>query len=186
MIKTLIIPYLLVGGIISILQVLINDTTVHYELLKLVLVMLKFNGQTISIGPLWFLTALFLGKLWILFTYKSRYFYTSIIIGALLSLLFTKFTHIVIPFTIQQALSCAPFLCIGMKLREYKAFDFEINTQLLIILAISLGIFSPMVSIAMFSNSLTAFNYITATTLSSILVYSIHCCPVKVPDSNEI
>ena len=97
--------------------------------------------------------------------------YAFLISGALVSILFTKFTGIVIPFTIQQALSCAPFLLIGMRLKLNNVFDYCINNQLLFFTSLSCAIFSPTVNVAMRVNSLTPFSYLTSSIISIILIF---------------
>lgn len=150
---------------------MINDTSFWFELQKLLLVMWKFNGEPFSMGPIWFLPALFLGKLWLLVASRSKYMITIVVLGALLSLLFTRFTNIVLPFTIQQALTCAPFLLMGMKIREYKIFEKKFDIQILVSVGIACAVFAPLVRVAMFSNILTTFNYFSSAIISILLIF---------------
>lgn len=83
------------------------------------------------------------------------------------------FTKTVLPFTFQQALTCAPFLLIGIKFREFKIFEQDINKQLLVLIGISCAVFSPLMSVAMRVNSLTTFSYFSASLISCLLIYTL-------------
>lgn len=86
LLRNLIIPYFATGLFIRICTLIIdyyNGNALDYkDLLSLPLVLWKWDNEVVSVGAIWFLFVLFLGKIYISFCYRSKFFITIISIGA--------------------------------------------------------------------------------------------------------
>jgi fucose 4-O-acetylase-like acetyltransferase len=171
MVRSILIPYFIVGIGLWLTKSLIDGN--FKELLRVPLVVYKWNSDVISVGAIWFLPVIFLGKLWLLLVLRYKYRYTLLLGCACISLLFTKQTNIVIPFGIQQAIICAPFLMIGHEMKSLRIFDRSYSKDFIISIGIVCLFFANTVSVAMRVNSMSVFNYLTASIISFLIIYSL-------------
>lgn len=174
--RSLIVPYIVVALFIRIYQVILNayinaPVVDLQDILSVPLVMWRIGDTVVSAGAIWFLVALFGGKIYLLWALKQRYPYAIVAFGAFVSLMITSVTHIVVPCCIQHMLTCAPFLLIGSYLRKYKIFDKKIDTITLLALAIPILCYATSIKMGMRMNSMSYFAYATATIISIVFIY---------------
>lgn len=185
LLRNLIIPYFATGLFIRICTLIIdyyNGNALDYkDLLSLPLVLWKWDNEVVSVGAIWFLFVLFLGKIYISFCYRSKFFITIISIGAFLSLLVTKQTQIVFPFGIQQMLSSVPFLYIGYLIKQKNMLDCKLSFVSLFSILIPLLFYSRSNAVAMRINS---FPY-TAYIFSSVISYLIMVLFKKIDEKTD-
>lgn len=133
--STLIIPYLIVGGIMRVYAMTENTLNGQpfswIDLLSLPFVLWKWKGDVVSAGAIWFLPVLFLSKLYLLQLLRYKNYRFILILGALLSIWFVKKTGIIIPLCILQGLVCAVFVYVGSILHKYNLFSFKLSWLLL-------------------------------------------------------
>lgn len=134
--STLIIPYLIVGGIMRVYAMTentLNGQPFSYDdLLSLPFVLWKWKGDVVSAGAIWFLPVLFLSKLYLLQLLRYKNYLFILILGALLSIWFVKKTGIIIPLGILQGLVCAVFVYVGSIWHKYYFFSFKLSWLLLV------------------------------------------------------
>ncbi len=171
MFRSIIIPYIVVAIIISGYESIIKNSLA--PLLTVPFVICRFNGNLVSVGAIWFLPALFVGKLWAIWTFSKAKGYYYLILGALTAIIFTKTTKIILPFAIEQALIAAPFILIGNKLREWNVFNRFVRRDLFYSSSIAFICFAPLMSVGMRVISITPFSYISATLLTIIAVFAL-------------
>lgn len=166
-----IIPYFVVAIIISSYECIINNS--FMQLLTVPLVIWRFHGNLVSVGAIWFLPALFIGKIWAIWTSNKVNGYYYLLLGALTAIIFTKVTKIILPFAIEQALIAAPFILIGSKLREWSIFNRVIRQDIIFSISLALLCFAPSMSVGMRVISITPYNYVSATLLTIIIVITL-------------
>ena len=54
---------------------------------------------------------------------KKKYGIEILLLGAFSSVMITRATGLILPFGVQNALSCAPFVYIGVLLNKYSIFN---------------------------------------------------------------
>ena len=171
MVRSILIPYFIIGIGLWLTKSFINGN--FKDILRVPLVVYKWNSDVISVGAIWFLPVIFLGKLWLLFTLRYKYKYTLLLGCACISLLFTKLTNIVIPFGIQQAIVCAPYLMIGHEMKFLRVFDRSYRKDFIISIGIVCLFYANTVNVAMRVNSMSVFNYLSASLISFFIIYSL-------------
>ena len=177
MFSSLIIPYLVVGCILRIGKMIINyinDITFDIEdLFSIIGVCWKFNGNIVSVGAIWFLVVLFLSKLFLLIALKYKNGVACLIVIATLSIIFTKYFHIVFPFGIQQACVCSLFVYIGYWFKKLELLKRTTPKMLIVALFVSVLPFTAKFWIATRVNDYPfgIFNIITSSVVSVLLIY---------------
>lgn len=121
-IRSLIVPYIVVGGAIMMYKVAysyyFNCEFEWKQILSFLLVEYKFKEIDLCGGAIWFLVVLFFSKFYLRTLIKMRCSIFFLIAGSLVSIVFSKYTHVVLPFGISQTLVCSMFVFVGYKLKE--------------------------------------------------------------------
>ena len=127
MFQTLIIPYLVVGGIMRIINITknyLNEQPFDLEdLLSLFGVCWQVGDRIVSVGAIWFLIVLFLAKIFLQIFLNYKYGLVYILIISTISICITRYFHFILPFGIQQACVCTLFLYVGFLCKQYKLFE---------------------------------------------------------------
>lgn len=130
-----------------------NQSFDYIDFLSLFGVCWKLDGTIVSSGAIWFLMVLFWTKVFLQIALKYRYGIACLVIMAFISILASRFLHIILPFGVQQALPCSLFLYVGYLCNQYKTFDIHMSKVLLLSLILAVLPFLRELSVATRSNS---------------------------------
>lgn len=176
--RSLLMPYFVIAAFIRFIQFFSNhfnglpiDVT---DIITLPLVAWKLNGPMESSGAIWFLVALFNAKLMMRYLHNKRCGVAILMFLASLSICFSLFTGIVLPFCVQQGLMGSIFLYIGYQLKKNAVFDI-VELQPWSVLLTSLfvvAIWGSKVGVAMRANGygLGLFNILTSSVISILVI----------------
>ena len=186
MVPMLIVPYLAVGGVIRVSNIIRNAKCGipfdYVDLLSLFGVCWKLDGEMVSAGAIWFLVVLYWSKLYFQVVINSKFGMSCMFVLATLSIGITKLLHIVIPFGIQQALVCTLFLYMGYLCRQKNLFDVKMSNFVLIALVVSVTPFLSKLGIGTRANNYTLG--IVSVLISSFLVWIVVLAIKRFEESN--
>ena len=175
MMPMLIVPYMAVGGVIRVANIINNAQCGmpfdYVDLLSLLGVCWKFDGDMVSAGAIWFLVVLYWSKLYFQVVVSSKFGIPWMFILATMSIGVTKLLHIVIPFGVQQAFVCTIFLYMGYLCRKKNLFDVKMSNFVLMALIISVIPFLSKLGIGTRANNYTLG--FMSILISSFLVWII-------------
>lgn len=131
--RSLLIPYIFTGLMIALFDLIkylkvYNKISFSYLILRLFAIFFASSNESVffgipSIGPIWFLIALFFAEIFYHF-FSNKQNYTTLLV--IISFLFGVWSHNhlgIFPLSIQPALCITIFLHIGYLCREHKIFD---------------------------------------------------------------
>lgn len=185
--RSLVIPYIVVGGVILICKIIscgFHDENYLCNYLSFILVEFKFHNMDLCGGAIWFLVVLFFCKLYLRIIWNGNYSTLFLVIGAFFSMMLTKITTIVVPFGFSQALVCSSFVLIGFKFRDFiimdkfskfiKRINLPVSYTLFFLLSIMM-LFSFHFAVATRINSYRfgLLNIIMSSLLSILIILSI-------------
>lgn len=177
MFPSLIIPYLVVGCIMRVINITKNYINGELfdcaDLLSLFGVCWQFGDKVVSVGAIWFLVVLFLSKIFLQVFLNYKYGLVYILIISTISICITRYFHFILPFGIQQACVCTLFLYVGFLCKQYKLFE-EVKMSDLFIYAMLFVMIPFMVKMNIgIRSNIYQFGIFSVITSSAITIFIV-------------